>query len=107
MGYISATKMRADVAAAIAAGSDASLLFANQTIPVWLSPVSRSDDVDEIGALQESDIEAVGDLGDFDPVPEVRDVIQIKESSDDNAVRYHVERITRDQSAVHLFLRRA
>jgi hypothetical protein len=105
MGYISPNRMRADVAQAIAAGSDASLLFAGQIIPVAVSPVNQSDDVDDDGVMNEADVEAVGVVTNFQTAPEVRDIVQLVEGG--VASKYHVDRITRDESAIHLFLRRA
>jgi len=104
MGYISAIKMRADVAAAIAAGSDASLLFANQSVPVWLSPITASRDVGDLGILHEADVEAVAVLGAFNPEPNVHDIVEVVNPQGALPIKYWVERIIRDESALHIFL---
>jgi hypothetical protein len=103
---IDLSTLQADVASAVS-DLPSQVIYGGQTIAVLLSPVNASDDVDEIGVLQESDLEAVSVATDFNPAPKMRDIVQVKETPTGDPVRYFVERTTRDETALHLFLKRA
>ena len=103
---IDLAKLQADVARAVS-DLPGQVAYKGQSVNVSLSPVNKSDDVADEGALNESDLEAVGVLPDFALRPSVRDIVEVIEYVGATPKKYFVDRVTRDESALHLFLRRA
>jgi len=107
MGYISASKLAADVAAGIG-NMPGQIKYAGVTISASVSPIADADNLDPEGILNESDCEVVALRSAFvnTGIPATRATVQARQTESDEWTSFYVEGRTFDVSSVTLRLRR-
>lgn len=113
MGF-SVAQLAADIAAMRSDASDLTATIVTveatpQTVSATVSPLRRSDDVQDIGVFRESDLKAVCVLSDFSgsTPPAIRSVLSVTCSALGlSSARFFVESYTVDPGGVTLALKR-